>query len=597
MKQQTRDTIRIYWQHTRPHWVLLSIMLLTIIGGSAMNAVVPLYFKQFFDALTTTGLDKSAVYALLISALTGVAVAEAVKWFFWRAATFINSHLQTRVMADIATTCFRYVHKHSFAYFNGNFVGSLVKRFNWFIRAYEGTLDKICWNIIPLAVNIVAVMFVLSQHFWFLAVILGIWVLIFMAVNWLFVSYKFKYDLQRSDAESQGTALLADTITNNANVKLFNGYEREVAANDRATDKIRKLRLFTWQIDDYFDATQGVLVISLEIAIFYYTAQLWLQGLVTVGDFALIQSYIIIILNDIWNFGKIIRNVYIDLADAEEMTIALTKPHDITDARRAKPLVVKRGGIVFDEVGFYYHNTRKIISNFDLAIKPHEKIALVGPSGAGKSTIVKLIMRNYDLTAGKILVDDQDIAKVTQESLWSAISLVPQDPILFHRSLMENIRYGKSDATDDEVIAAAKLAHCHEFITEFPETYNTFVGERGVKLSGGERQRVAIARAILRNAPILVLDEATSSLDSESEHLIQDALNILMKNKTVIVIAHRLSTIMKMDRIIVVDGGSIIERGTHNQLIKQPKSLYAKLWKLQVGGFMAEPVGETGEEA
>jgi len=251
-------------------------------------------------------------------------------------------------------------------------------------------------------------------------------------------------------------------------------------------------------------------------------------------------------------------------------------------------LIVKKGTVEFQKVNFYYHRTRKILSNFNLKVAAGEKVALVGPSGAGKTTVVKLLLRLYNITAGKILIDGQNIAEISQESLWENTSLVPQDPLLFHRTLMENIRYGKPTATDAEVIAAAKLAHCHEFISEFPDQYDTFVGERGIKLSGGERQRVAIARAILRDAPILMLDEATSSLDSHSEHLIQDALNNLMKNKTVIVIAHRLSTIMKMDRIVVIDHGRIVEQGTHQSLLHKKQSAYKALWKLQAGGFIAD---------
>ncbi len=220
-------------------------------------------------------------------------------------------------------------------------------------------------------------------------------------------------------------------------------------------------------------------------------------------------------------------------------------------------------------------------------IAPGEKIALVGPSGAGKSTITKLLLRLYDINSGAIEIDGQNIAEVTQESLRNAIAFVPQEPVLFHRTLMENIRYGRRDATDAEVIDAAKKAHCHEFIAALPEGYNTYVGERGIKLSGGERQRVAIARAILKDAPILVLDEATSSLDSESEHLIQDALEVLMRGKTVIVIAHRLSTIMKMDRIVVLEGGQVVAEGTHEELLQQG-GLYHKLWSIQAGGFIVD---------
>jgi ATP-binding cassette subfamily B protein len=228
------------------------------------------------------------------------------------------------------------------------------------------------------------------------------------------------------------------------------------------------------------------------------------------------------------------------------------------------------------------------LENFNLNIRGGEKVALIGPSGAGKTTVIKLLLRNFDLTGGYILIDGQETAGVTQESLWENISLVPQDPVLFHRTLKENIQYGRPGATEAEIIKASKMAHCHEFISNLPEGYETYVGERGIKLSGGERQRVAIARAILRNAPILVLDEATSSLDSESEGLIQDALEKLMRDKTVIVIAHRLSTIRKMDRIIFVDDGKIMEEGTHEELEKKDGGHYRRLWEMQAGGFMKD---------
>lgn len=302
----------------------------------------------------------------------------------------------------------------------------------------------------------------------------------------------------------------------------------------------------------------------------------------------MLQSYIIIIFQQIINLGKLIRETYQDLADAEEMTEILITPHEINDIPSAKKLKVAEGKIEFKNISFYYHKTRKILEKFNLNIAFRERIALIGPSGAGKTTVVKLLLRNHDLDGGKILIDGQDIARVTQESLWKNISLVPQDSILFHRTLLENIRYGRPDATMEEVVQAAKAAHCHEFISGLPKQYDTYVGERGVKLSGGERQRVTIARVILRNSPILVLDEATSSLDSESERLIQDAFEKLMKDKTVIVIAHRLSTIAKMDRIIFIDDGEIKESGTHEELLDVKNGQYRKLWELQACGFIKD---------
>jgi ATP-binding cassette subfamily B protein len=324
----------------------------------------------------------------------------------------------------------------------------------------------------------------------------------------------------------------------------------------------------------------------LEVGILFLSVGLWKKGILTVGDFVLIQAYLITIFDRIWGFGKIFRQIYESLADAEEMTVILQTPNEITDLPGAKKLVIIEGRINFERVGFNYCKTRQILKRFTLAVKPHERLAIVGPSGAGKTTLVKLLLRMHDVTDGRILIDGQNIAQVTQQSQRRQISLVPQDPILFHRSLMENIGYGKPEATEAEVIAAAQAANCHEFIASLPEGYQTHVGERGVKLSSGERQRVAIARAILYNAPILVLDEATSSLDSESERLIQEALDKLMTGKTVIAIAHRLSTIKKMDRIIVIDQGTIAEEGTHDELLLKPEGAYHHLWQLQAGGFI-----------
>jgi len=269
------------------------------------------------------------------------------------------------------------------------------------------------------------------------------------------------------------------------------------------------------------------------------------------------------------------------------MTEVLLEPHEVRDAPNAKILKPGSGEIEFKNVGFAYHKGADIFKNFNLKLQPGERVALIGPSGGGKSTITKLLLRFHDIQSGEILIDGQNIAEVTQDSLRDNLAMVPQDPILFHRTLMENIRYGKFNANDAEVIAAAKAAHAHEFIMASQHGYKTFVGERGIKLSGGQRQRVAIARAILKNAPILILDEATSSLDSESESYIQEALKTLMDNKTVIVIAHRLSTIGQMDKIIVLENGKITEQGKHAELLKAKEGTYQRLWQIQAGGFAA----------
>ena len=585
MKTSTKQTLRIYLSFVAKHKLLAWTIIFSICAGSVVGVIIPLYYRDFFNILAGAQ-DKYLLAQSLIRILIVIVGLKLAEWAFWRIGIVAASLFESRVVYEISNYCFQYLHKHSFGFFNNNFVGSLVKRVNRFTRAFESITDRIIFSILLLVVDAFTIIFILWKTSWLLSVGLIVWIILYIIVNLIFVRFKLKYDIQRSEADTKATGVLADTITNNGNVKLFNGYDREVKRMGEANERVRYLRLLTWNFSTVFEGVQGILFIALEVGLFYLAIRLWLIDIVSVGDFILLQAYVLTLILRIWDFSKIIRSIYEDLADAEEMTEILEMPHEINDIPRAKKLACMKGEIVFDGVDFYYHDTRKILSDFSLKIAGNEKVALVGPSGSGKTTIVKLILRMFDIDRGAILIDGQDIARVTQESLWASISMVPQDPILFHRTLLENIRYGRPKASDKEVIDASKLAHCHEFISGFPEGYNTFVGERGMKLSGGERQRVAIARAILRDAPILILDEATSSLDSESESLIQDALNHLMKNKTVIVIAHRLSTIMKMDRIILVEGGRILEQGTHDELLRNEHGTYKKLWSLQAGGFI-----------
>lgn len=586
MENLTKKTLIHYWHHAWHYPYSFGLAIFGTVGASIINVIVPLYFKKFFDLLTSGGEVVTVAHSLVMILVIMFGL-EIFKWVLGTTMAFATSYFESRVLADLADTCFCYLHHHSYNFFNNNFVGSLVKRVNWFVRAFEGTVDRLVFNLLPLVINFGLIVAVLAYKNLLLGIIVTVWSLIFILLNWLFIRYKLKYDIARSEAESATTGYLADTITNHNNVKLFTGYDREVNGFVAVQRKLRDLRSFTWNLNASVETMQTFLMVLLEISAFYYGIILWKAGQFTTGDFVLLQSYVLIVFMKIWDFGRIMRHLYQELADAEEMTEILDTPHEIVDKIRAKELKVTAGKIEFKDVTFSYNETRTIFEKFNFVVSPQEKVALVGPSGAGKSTIVKLILRMHDVDKGKILIDDQNIAGVKLQSLWAATSWVPQDPILFHRGLMENIRYGRFDATDEEVYAAARLAHCHEFISGFPEGYNTFVGERGVKLSGGERQRVAIARAILRNAPILIMDEATSSLDSESEKLIQDALTNLMKNKTVITVAHRLSTIMKMDRIVVIGDGGIVEQGTHDELLRNENGIYKKLWSIQAGGFIA----------
>lgn len=586
MQASTKKTLKAYWKHsTKYKWLMLA-MVLSMLASTAIDLGIPYLFKVFFDTLSEAAPSPETASAL-IKILLFIAAGGFLQWIFSRGVHFSTAYYQVWVMRDLYNTCFEYLHKHSHRFFADNFSGSLVKKVGRFVRSFEGFADKIYFDLAPLFIKITFIFIILFWIKQIIGIILLIWSIIFMLSTFWFSRFKWKYDVARAEMDTKVTGALADTITNNSNLKFFSSLPYEVKRFGKVASKWAHKTVLEWNISQIADAFQGLMMITLEFLIFYFTVRAWVNGEVTVGDFVLIQVYIFEIFRNIWRFGRIVRDLYRNLADAEEMTEVLEQEHEVKDLISAKDISIARGKIEFNKVCFSYSAIdTEVVHGLSFKIKPGEKVALVGPSGGGKSTITKLILRLFDIQKGQILIDGQDIAKVKQDSLRAQISFVPQDPILFHRSLMENIRYGRLKASDEEVMAAAKLANCHEFIMKLPEKYKTYVGERGIKLSGGERQRVAIARAILANAPILILDEATSSLDSASEAQIQEALENLMKNKTTLVIAHRLSTITKMDRIMVLQGGNIVEDGVHADLIHYKTGLYCKLWELQVGGYV-----------
>ncbi len=497
-------------------------------------------------------------------------------------------------MRDLYNDAFEKLFRHSHEFFISNFSGTLTRRVGRYARAFENIIDNLLYSLIPTTLFAIGVIGVLTARSFILGAALLLWTIAFLYVQYRMTLRVHKLREERSAADSDMTGGLSDAVVNHAAVTAFATLPRERTIFGALVARWHKLTVRTWTTDLVQYMLQGFFIILIEAGLLISAVFLWRSGSITVGDFLLIQIYILNLAWRLWNIGANVRHIYDAFAEATEMLDIIELTPDIVDKPDAKALAVSGGDIVFDKVRFAYHEGQNVLSDFDLHIAPHEKVALVGLSGAGKTTITKLLLRLYDIQDGAIRINGQSIADVTQESVRRAISFVPQEPVLFHRTLMENIRYGRADATDEEVIAAAKQAHCYEFISHYPEGFETLVGERGVKLSGGERQRVAIARAILKNAPILVLDEATSSLDSESEHLIQDALATLMEGKTVIAVAHRLSTVMKMDRIIVMEQGAVTLSGTHDALLSHEENLYKKLWEIQAGGFLdtaPAPVG------
>ncbi len=585
MKNNTRKTLKYFYRHAKQFKLLLVIMTLALTLGTVAGMIWPILFREFFDILISNQ-EKSVIVGALITTLLWIMLVEGVEWISWRFAQYTNHFFQPGVMANINNECFERLHMHSFRFFTNNFTGALVKKINRIVRGFERVADKIYWDLIPMSMKLLIILVVLSYLHPSLGLIMAIWTIIFIAVNYWLSIYKLKYDIPRSKQDSKVTAALADTITNSTNVKLFSALNHEVSRFRRVTKTWYKKTKKAWDFSSHIEAAQAAFMILLEFVILYVAIKLWGQGSLKTADFFLIQAYLFEMFHQLWNFGRNLRELYEALADSEEMTVILNTDTEVKDIPDAKPLKAIRGKVEFKRVSFGYGNDESIIKNLSFKVKSGEKIALIGPSGGGKSTIVKLLLRLFDINKGQILIDNQDTSKITQDSLRRSIALVPQDPILFHRTLKDNIRYGRKNARNKEVIAAAKMAHCHEFISKFPKGYDTYVGERGIKLSGGQRQRVAIARAILSNARILILDEATSSLDSESEKLIQAALNNLIKYKTAFIIAHRLSTIMDADRIFVLANGRIIEKGQHSDLISKESSLYKKLWDLQVGGYL-----------
>jgi ATP-binding cassette subfamily B protein len=585
MKTTTKQTYKYFLSKISKYKLLTSLGIVAIIIAVFASMSWAIIFRDFINQLDLD-LPRGEIAIGLMSTLYLIVFVEMIEFAGWRVSAYLNNYLQPKIMADILNHCFYDLQERSYKFFSNNFTGALVKKVNRLAASFETIMDKFLWDIIPLFFRIS----IISGFLFYLDPKLGIailgWTIAFLFINYKLSVYKLKYDVERSKADSLVTGALADTITNAINVKLFANAKNEHSNFKLITQNWYQRWKKSWDVNSHIEALQTLLMILLEFIILYIAIKLWVEGGITTGDFFIIQAYLLEVFHQLWNFGRVIRDIYERLADAEEMIEILQQPKEIVDKPKAKKLKVTKGIIEFDQVSFSYNKDRPIFEDLSFKIKPSEKIAIIGPSGGGKSTIIKLILRLFETNHGKILIDNQSIQGVTQDSLRQNVVLVPQDPILFHRTLFENIRYGNLKATAKEVYAAAKLAFCDEFISNFPKGYDTLVGERGVKLSGGERQRIAIARAILANAPILILDEATSSLDSESEHLIQKALENLLKNKTAIIIAHRLSTIQSVDRILVVSKGKIKEEGSHRELIQKDKGIYQKLWNLQVGGYL-----------
>ena len=583
----TRRVISYFRKMTMTRkWQFISASLGMIITSLA-NLLLPIYYTKIIDIVQVDTVSRVILVPKLMWILIAMAIVEIFSVGWWRMVGFSSVNLEPRVMRRIYEQCFAYIHRHSFSFFTNNFSGALVKKINKLAWSFENIMDNFLFNILRMIIFLPFILIVVREQDQIIGIVFLVFMLIFGFFQYLFFKWNTPYEVRSNIQDSKTTGELADTITNNFNILTFASAPREiqrfggVIREREHLTKVKRLRaewMFFWS---------SLLILLFEIGTIYLAIQARGAGTISAWVIILIQIYIFKLFDQLFNIRNILKQMNRAIGESAEMLEILDEPHEIID-HSDKVLDVAAGKVEFTNITFAYGDSKAIFNMLDLRIQPGEKVAIVGQSWSGKTTLVKLLFRFYDIQWGNILVDGQDIAQVTQDSLRGNVSMVPQDTVLFHRSIRENIAYGDPDASQEEIIAAAKMARCHEFITKLSQGYDTLVGERGIKLSGWERQRVAIARAILENKRILVLDEATSSLDSQSEQLIQEAMDEVMKNKTTIVIAHRLSTIMKMDRIIVMDKWAIIEKWSHKELLAKENGVYKKLRNIQSGGFIAE---------
>lgn len=578
----TKRIFHYYWKSVKPYkWYFFWLLFVYAVGVVLSNTISPLIFKSIIDTISQASipvLAKEEIFKLLF--LFGFNIL--IYSIFYRIGDFLIVYFEAIGMRDITNHTFKRLTNHSYNFYTNNFSGSLVAKSRRFVSSFEGLVDRIALDFLFSFIKIVSIFVVLFYQIPVIGFAFMGWLIIYCFILYLFIKVKIRYDLLNSEADSKTTGTLADAFTNIFNIKIFSSSKREKNYLKEVIQFHYKARIKSWNFSNYQILVQGLMLGILQVFVIYLSIDLWLKGEATAGTVVLVQTYMILLFDTLWNLSRSFGKFITHLSDAKEMVDIFDKPLDILDPENPQKLKEGNGEIEFKNVNFEYVENNEVFNNLNLKIKAGEKVGLVGHSGSGKSTITKILLRFVDIKDGEILIDGQNIKNVTQDDLRSKISYVPQEPILFHRSIGENIGYSKENATDQDIIESAKKAHADDFISKLPNSYGTLVGERGIKLSGGERQRVAIARSILKNAPIIILDEATSSLDSVSEKYIQDSLSELMLGKTAIVIAHRLSTIVKMDRIIVLDKGKIIEEGKHEELISK-NGQYAKLWNYQTG--------------
>lgn len=584
-----KQIIPLLWRTAMKYPVRTTLALI----GSAATTIIGSFFgpyiiSELLNQLQTGSVSLSGAMPLIIAYTATQIYGQIVGW---RLNLFFTWTMETAAQRDLYRNIFASLTEQSLTFHSNRFGGALVSQTTKMIGAFERFWDTIIFQIMPSLASVVAATIILSFVFWQYAVFLFVLSIVFaITVFWgsKFLAERNKEEAQASTATN---AYVADAVTNVVTIKSHGTEQVELDALTEKASDWRTKSLSTMR--GFLAVSSGYSLLITILNIVALVGAIWASehNVISIGTVYLSITYTFTVGRQLWEMNSIMRNYNRIMGDAHDMTEILQLEPTVVN-KTDTPITVSRGVIDFKDVTFAHDGSNEnLFDNFSLHVKPGERIGLVGHSGSGKTTLSRLLLRFSDIESGAILIDDQNIADVTQESLRRSIAYVPQEPMLFHRSLRDNIAYGKKNVTDEDILEAARQANAIEFIEKLPEGLDTMVGERGVKLSGGQRQRIAIARAILKDAPILLLDEATSALDSESEKLIQDALEKLMKGRTSIVIAHRLSTIAKLDRIIVLENGAISEQGSHSRLLEQ-KGTYSKLWSHQSGGFIEEDAEE-----
>ncbi|MBH5396492.1 ABC transporter ATP-binding protein [Bradyrhizobium sp. CNPSo 4010] len=572
------------------HWlkqpVRATIILVGFLGATVADLFMPVYSGRLVDALTSGPSDQAARHAALIAFAGTLALGLlSIIFRFMGLQAIVPFTLKT--MSDVARGAFMRVQRFSTDWHANSFAGSTVRKITRGMWAIDLLNHTILMALLPSLAVLVGSTILLGLHWPEVGAVIGLGAVIYVAITTaLTIGYIAPAARVSNAWDSKVSGTLADALTCNIVVKSFGAEAREDARLDGVVRRWRARVQRTWLRSNGTSTVQLVMLLCFRASVIGGAILLWIAGRASPGDVTYVLTSYYIIHAYLRDVGMHINNLQRSVNDMEELVTFYGEPIGIVDASDAKPINIHGGRITFEDVTFLYEGDRAPLYNgLSINIRAGERIGLVGRSGSGKTTFIKLLQRLYDVSGGEILIDGQNIALATQQSLRSQIAIVEQEPILFHRSLAENIAYGRPGASMAAIKQAARLANAHDFIMRSPKGYGTLVGERGVNLSGGERQRVALARAFLADAPVLILDEATSSLDSESEALIQEAMERLMKDRTSIVIAHRLSTVRGLDRILVFDRGEIVEQGTHPALIVQPGGIYRSLFERQAIEF------------